>query len=76
MNLWTSQKVTLALAGIGVVALFAAADSIALAGIGLVLICAGLAVQFKYWRCPSCGRYLGRKGFRQILHCPFCGEPL
>ncbi len=42
------------------------------AGLGLILF--GLVFSFKNWRCPACGKYLGRSfGPR---HCPKCGVAL
>lgn len=64
----------LAVAGILVMLLGQGVENITVAVLGLLLLVAGLAVQLIFWRCPSCGRYLGRSS--GIAYCPHCGEPL
>ena len=51
-------------------------ENILVAVLGLLIIVAGAAVQLIFWRCPSCGRYLGRSTFGDIEYCPHCGAPL
>ena len=34
-----------------------------------------IALDIKWWRCPSCGRYLGRFHFG-AHHCQFCGSEI
>lgn len=42
--------------------------------LGFIVIVGALAFSFKNWRCPGCGKYLGRTlGPR---HCPKCGIAL
>jgi len=43
-------------------------------GIALVVIAAGVIFSLVNWRCPACGRYLG-KGMGPN-HCPKCGVAL
>ena len=42
--------------------------------IGTLIIFSGLAVLLIYYRCPHCGRYLGREG--GLTYCPYCGKAL
>lgn len=42
--------------------------------IGTLIISSGLAVLLIYYRCPHCGRYLGREG--GLTYCPYCGKAL
>lgn len=74
----TSQYVSnaLAVAGILVMLLGQGVENIVVAVLGLVLIVAGVVVQLIFWRCPSCGRYLGRPHFGSMNYCPHCGAPL
>ncbi len=74
----TSRYVTYALAVAGVVIMLIGQGvvNILVALLGLLLITAGLAVQIIFWRCPSCGRYLGRPHLGSISFCPHCGAPL
>ena len=41
-------------------------------GMGL-LLALGL-LQQKYWRCPFCGKPLGKMNISPVLHCPHCRE--
>ena len=63
-------------AGILVMLLGRGFENILTAVLGLLIIVAGAAVQLIFWRCPSCGRYLGRSTFGDIEYCPHCGAPL
>lgn len=38
-----------------------------------ILIIACVVLDWVFWRCPYCGRYLGRKNVR---FCPHCGNEL
>lgn len=73
-----SHYVTIALgiAGILVMLLGQGFENILVAVLGLLIIVAGAAIQLIFWRCPSCGRYLGRSTFGDIEYCPHCGAPL
>ena len=42
--------------------------------IGTLIIFSGLMVLLIYYRCPHCGRYLGREG--GLTYCPYCGKAL
>ena len=42
--------------------------------IGTLIIFSGLAVLLIYYRCPHCGRHLGREG--SLTYCPYCGKAL
>lgn len=41
--------------------------------IGVPFILLGLVLEAALFRCPACGRWLGRS-FRPGKHCPYCGE--
>ena len=41
-------------------------------GVGL-LLAMGLLVQ-KFWRCPHCGKPLGKMNISPVVHCPHCGK--
>ena len=41
--------------------------------LGLAMMCIGLVIRVKFFRCPHCGGYLDR-GRRQ--YCPYCGKNL
>ncbi len=41
--------------------------------VGVVLVVSVLVLEIIFFRCPSCGRWLGRS-FRPGKHCPHCGE--
>lgn len=41
--------------------------------IGVPYILIGLVLEVALFRCPHCGRRLG-KSFRPGRHCPYCGE--
>lgn len=32
------------------------------------------AFELAFWRCPDCGRWLGRE--KRIAYCPYCGKEL
>ena len=40
-------------------------------GVGLILLSA--ALEYAFYRCPYCGKWLGRLWMRR---CPWCGKPL
>ena len=42
--------------------------------IGTLIVFSGLAAQLLYYRCPHCGRHLGREG--GLTYCPHCGKAL
>ena len=42
--------------------------------IGTLIMFSGLMVLLIYYRCPHCGRYLGREG--GLTYCPYCGKAL
>lgn len=39
--------------------------------VGAVMLLAALGLYRVWWRCPHCGRFLGRK---HELHCRYCGR--
>lgn len=39
--------------------------------VGAVMLLAALGLYCVWWRCPHCGRFLGRK---HELHCRYCGK--
>lgn len=39
--------------------------------LGAVMLLAALALYSIWWRCPHCGKFLGRK---HELHCRYCGK--
>lgn len=39
--------------------------------VGAVMLLAALALYSIWWRCPHCGKFLGRK---HELHCRYCGK--
>ena len=40
----------------------------------VVLVLSGVGCSWLVWRCPACGRYLGRNLSPKL--CPHCGVPL
>ena len=44
-------------------------------GAFLLLIAGYVAINLVWWRCRSCGKYLGKLSIF-ATHCPFCGEEL
>ena len=47
--------------------------NMALMVIGFCFVFAGLIINFKFWRCSSCGRILPSAHFG-MEYCPYCGE--
>ena len=46
--------------------------------VAISMLCLGAAflVSIIFWRCPSCGKHLGRIRDSENRSCPFCGERL
>lgn len=51
-------------------------NAFAFAGIGFAVLDAIFAAIF--WRCPSCGKYLGRLNIKanEARFCPYCGKKI
>ena len=43
--------------------------------VGLCLLLASAVVLEKYWRCPSCGKRLGKMRIG-VFNCPHCNEKI
>ena len=71
MNYKKARKIMYWLAGIGtpIILWGAFAESTALIAVGFVVVLSTLFVNLGYWRCPHCGRHLGRDIGRYCMHC-------
>ena len=69
----SARIVMFALFTLGLLVGIAGQNELCLA-VGTLIVFSGLAVQFLYYRCPHCGRHLGREG--GLTYCPYCGRAL
>lgn len=71
MNLKKVLRITYWLVGICLVLMVFGAliESITVALIGIAVSFAAVFVSIKYWRCPHCGKHLGRDLGKYCLHC-------
>lgn len=51
-------------------------DSLVPCYAGLLLMAASFALYRRWWRCPRCGRRLGRVSLVLTPHCRWCGEEI
>ena len=58
------------LSGGGVLLLGVCFTSMLLWAVGVVILLVGLVIHLRYYRCPACGKFLGRDA---VAHCPHCG---
>ena len=68
-----AHLVMYSLAALGLLVGVVGQDELWLA-LGTLIIFGGLAVLLIYYRCPHCGRHLGREG--GLTYCPHCGRAL
>ena len=47
--------------------------SLLLWAVGVVILLVGLVIHLRYYRCPACGKFLGRDA---VAHCPHCGSKI
>ena len=63
----------LGIAAVAVVLLGNASESPPAVALGVALVIVEVVVSITLWRCPHCGRWLGRRRGR---FCPHCGREL
>lgn len=63
----------LGIAAVAVVLLGNASESPPAVALGVALVIVEVVVSIALWRCPQCGRWLGRSRGR---FCPHCGREL
>lgn len=63
----------LAIACCVMIILISVTESMVFFWLMMAFLAAGLAVNLALWRCPYCGRYLGRDVSR---YCTYCGKEL
>lgn len=65
--------VRLYLSGGGVLLLGVRCKSLLLWAVGVVILLVGLVIHLRYYRCPACGKFLGRD---TVAYCPHCGSKI
>lgn len=68
-----SVVMRLYLSGGGVLLLGVCCKSLLLWAVGVVILLVGLVIHLRYYRCPACGKFLGRD---TVAYCPHCGSKI
>ncbi len=74
MNLKKAQKLIICLwvAAVICAILIALTENLVFAVLGIAAIIAQTVVKLQFWKCPHCGKFLGKQLGPQ--HCRHCGE--